>query len=77
MNVLFVCALQDSAVLSVMEETFDSVAQFNLVRSGGTFSRVAVSWSASSSVTDLQSDITPTSGVVSNTILTVSYISLV
>ena len=77
MNVLFVCALQDSAVLSVMEETFDSVAQFNLVRSGGTFSRVAVSWSASSSVADLQSDITPTSGVVSNTILTVSYVSLV
>ena len=64
-------------MLSVMEETFDSVAQFNLVRSGGTFNRVAVSWSASSSVADLQSDITPTSGVVSNTILTVSYINLV
>ena len=64
-------------MLSVMEETFDSVAQFNLVRSGGTFGRVAVSWSAASSVADLQSDITPTSGVVSNTILTVSYISLV
>ena len=63
-------------MLSVMEETFDSVAQFNLVRSGGTFSRVAVSWSVSSSVTDLQSDITPTSGVVSNIILTVSYISV-
>ena len=59
-------------MLSVMEETFDSVAQFNLVRSGGTFSRVAVSWSASSSVADLQSDITPTSGVVRVTLSSLS-----
>ena len=64
-------------MLSVMEETFDSVAQFNLVRSGGTFSRVAVSWSASSSVADLQSDITPTSGVVRVTLSSLSPLILV
>lgn len=46
-----------------MEELYDSVAQFNLIRTGGAYGRIAVTWSATADF-DLPSDINPTSGVV-------------
>lgn len=47
-----------------MEESYDSVVQLNLVRSGGSYGRVAVTWSTAADF-DFQTDITPASGVVS------------
>lgn len=56
--------LQDSTELRVAEEASDHTVQFTLMRQGGTYGRVAVSWVASADF-DLTADISPTNGMVS------------